>query len=65
MPVPLTVRIQSNGTISQTAAGIITANELGLHQQAASGNIRLAAQNDVNVLSARNEAAGGASHFCR
>ncbi|MEZ6122903.1 MAG: autotransporter-associated beta strand repeat-containing protein [Planctomycetaceae bacterium] len=56
-------RLQSYGNITQSATGIITADELGIHQRASSGNIQLAAQNDVNILAAENSAAGGSVTF--
>ncbi|APZ94085.1 beta strand repeat-containing protein [Fuerstiella marisgermanici] len=55
-----TVRLISNGTINQTAAGMITAGILGVRQEGTTGDIRLGgAANDVDVLAAQNLAVGG------
>lgn len=57
------IRLQSRGNLIQSETGIITANQLGIHQLAAAGVIQLAAQNDVDVFAADNAAAGAAITF--
>ena len=56
-------RIQAHGTISQNSTGSITADKLGIHQLAATGEVRLAAANDVNILAISNAANGAAITF--
>lgn len=58
-----TVRIASRGSQTQASAGAITAGSLGLHQQGMSGDIQFAADNAVNTLAARNDAAAGTITF--
>lgn len=48
------VRLLTDGDLTQAAAGIVTANNLGIIQQANSGIITLDADNDVNTLAATN-----------
>ncbi|MEP3482187.1 MAG: Calx-beta domain-containing protein [Fuerstiella sp.] len=48
-----------SGSVIQGASGQITANELGIVNSAASGNVVLAAENDVNTFAATNAASGG------
>jgi carbon monoxide dehydrogenase subunit G len=55
-----TVRLLSNGNLSQTAAGVITAAALGVRNNAAAGQVSLAQANDVDTFAAFN-AAGGAN----
>jgi hypothetical protein len=57
------VRIAAENSVTQTAAGTITAQNLGVRQQGASGDITLAFNNDVDVLAATNLAAGGMVDF--
>ena len=58
------VRLAADGNITQSAAGTITADELGVRQQsAAGGNITLDDANDVNTLAASNAFAGGTITF--
>lgn len=51
------------GNVVQDAAGIITADQLGIRNESAAGDLLLAADNDVNSLSAFNTAAGGSIVF--
>ena len=54
------VRLVADGDVSQGASGQITANELGVRQEAAAGNITLDNNNnDVDVFAANNAAAAG------
>ena len=52
-----------NGSVIQDATGRITANELGIVNSAAAGNIVLAADNDVNTFAAANAAVAGSVVF--
>ncbi len=55
-----TVRIAGNGDITQTAAGTITANELGVRQESgAGGDILLGDANAVDEFAASNAFASG------
>src|SRR5207253_2510157 len=57
-------RFVAKGDITQTAAGIITADELGIRQEsAAGGDITLTENNDVNTFAANNAFAGGTISF--
>jgi len=53
------VRLIAGGAISQTAAGIVTADELGVRQQGAVGDVVLDDANVVNSVSVLNAANGG------
>ena len=54
------IRIVADGTITQSVTGTITANELGIRQAGAAGDINLgAAPNDVDFIAADNVAVGG------
>lgn len=54
------VRLSAAGSITQLAAGIITAVELGVAQTSAgAGNVQLNAENVVNIVAATNAFTGG------
>lgn len=53
----------TSGNIVQNALGSITANELGVRNEAAVGDLVLSAGNDVNTFAAVNTAAGGSISF--
>ena len=57
------VRILSKGAISQVAAGTITADLLGIRNEAATGDIVLDDANDVNTVAIQNTAVGGVVAF--
>ncbi|MEZ6034687.1 MAG: hypothetical protein R3C17_16455 [Planctomycetaceae bacterium] len=58
------VRLVADGDITQSATGVITADELGVRQEsAAGGNILLGDNNDVNTLAASNAFATGVITF--
>ncbi len=53
-------RLRTDGSVTQSADGRIIANELGIRQQANSGNIQLGtAANDIDIIAAENAAVGG------
>jgi hypothetical protein len=57
-------RLVADGDITQSATGVITADELGVRQEsAAGGNILLGDNNDVNTLAASNAFATGVITF--
>lgn len=54
------IRIIANGHVSQSATGIIRADEFGLQQNSTtSGNVTLFSANDVNIIAAENLFDGG------
>ena len=57
------VRLIADGDITQSAAGTIIADELGVRQQSAAGDIQLGDANDVNTLAIRNDSVGGTVVF--
>ena len=58
------VRLVADGAVAQGANGNITANELGVRQESAAGDITLDNNsNDVDVFAASNAAANGAVVF--
>lgn len=52
-----------SGNVTQDAAGSITADEFGVRNEAATGDLLLAADNDVNTFAASNAATGGSVVF--
>jgi len=52
------VRLIGNGNITQGLAGTITANELGVRQEAAMGNVHLCFDNAVDVVAIDNVGTG-------
>ncbi|MEZ6059147.1 MAG: hypothetical protein R3C19_02180 [Planctomycetaceae bacterium] len=57
------VRLVADGSITQSAAGVIVTDSLGVRQQGGSGDIGLTSANDVDIFAAVNQAAGGALSF--
>ena len=53
------VRLIAGGAVNQAAAGIVVADELGVRQEGAAGDVLLDDANQINTLAVANAAAGG------
>ncbi|TWU03603.1 LamG-like jellyroll fold domain-containing protein [Neorhodopirellula pilleata] len=57
------VRLIADGNVTQSSEGVITANEFGVRQETASGDIQLGFANNVDKLTAFTADPGGAISF--